>query len=495
MRIGFAGFLHESHSFAPRPTGWAEFLHPGGLPELVRGEEMRRRLRGTSTCAGAAMEAAAEHDCVPLAWCFANPAGPVTAEAFERITAIICAALSDAHSAEAPLDAVFLDLHGAMVSDGFPDAEGEVIRRVRAIVGPQVPIAVTLDPHANMTRAMCEGADLVVPYRTYPHVDMREVGRRALRLLVERTARGRPWAMAFRELDFLIPITSQCTMVEPMAGVMAARERLAEGVAELAYCFGFPYADFPGCGQAIACWAETAAAAAQAAEALAAEIAAREAAFTGGVLDAPEAVAQALAMAGTGKPVVIADTQDNPGGGGHGDTTGLLAELLKQGAQGVALAPMNDPEAAAACHAAGEGATVTLALGGKSDGAPLRVTGVVERLGDGRFTLQGPMGEGNPADLGPSALLRVDGVRIVVVSRKMQAHDQAIFRMLGVEPASERILALKSSVHFRAHFQPIAAAVIVAAAPGPVVADPATLPFTALRPGLRLRPGSNERFG
>lgn len=490
MRIAFAGFLHESHSFAPRATGWPEFLHPGGLPELMRGEQMRERLRGTSTCAGAAMEEAAGHDCVPLAWCFANPAGPVTREAFERITAIICAALSDAM----PVDAVFLDLHGAMVSDDFPDAEGEVIRRVRAILGHSVPIAVTLDPHANMTRAMCEGADVVVPYRTYPHVDMRAVGRRALRLLVQRAGRGRPWAMAFRELDVLIPITSQCTMVEPMAGVMAARERLAEGVAELAYCFGFPYADFPGCGQAIACWAETEAQAAAAADALAAEIAARETAFTGGVLEAPEAVAQALALAGSGKPVVIADTQDNPGGGGHGDTTGLLAELLRQGAEGAALAPMNDAAAAAACHAAGEGATITLDLGGKSDGAPLRVTGVVERLADGRFTLEGPMGAGNPADLGPSALLRVGGVRVLVVSRKIQAHDQALFRMLGVEPAEQRILALKSSVHFRAHFQPIAAAVLVAAAPGPVVADPATLPFRHLRPGLRLRPGSNARF-
>jgi microcystin degradation protein MlrC len=138
---------------------------------------------------------------------------------------------------------------------------------------------------------------------------------------------------------------------------------------------------------------------------------------------------------------------------------------------------------------------VTLALGGKSDGAPLTVTGVVERLSDGRFTLEGPMGKGNPADLGPTALLRVGDVRVVIVSRKMQAHDQAIFRHLGVEPAAQRIVAVKSSVHFRAHFQPIAAEVLVAAAPGPVVADPATLPFTALRPGLRLRPGDNRGFG
>jgi microcystin degradation protein MlrC len=124
------------------------------------------------------------------------------------------------------------------------------------------------------------------------------------------------------------------------------------------------------------------------------------------------------------------------------------------------------------------------------------VTALVEKLSDGCFTLSGPMGKGNPADLGPSALIRVaPGVRVVVVSRKMQAHDQEIFRFLGIEPAEQSIIAVKSSVHFRAHFQPIASEVIVVTAPGPVVADPAVLPFTRLRPGLRLRPGDNRRTG
>jgi microcystin degradation protein MlrC len=491
MRIALGGFLHESHSFAPRPTGFEDFLHPGGFPPLLHAAGLVETLRPTSVCTAGAIAAceAAGATIAPLAWGFANPAGPVTREAFERIGALILAALSDA----LPVDGVVLELHGAMVSDDFADAEGELLRRVRAVVGPDIPIAVTLDPHANMTRAMAEYADVLVPYRTYPHVDMRAMGVRATELLLARIARGRPWAMAFRALDFLIPITSQCTMVEPMAGVMAARAAIeARHAVELAYCFGFPYADFDGCGQAIAAWAETPAAAEAAVSALAAEIAAREAAFAGGVMPAAAAVARALAA--PQGPIVIADTQDNPGGGGHGDTTGLLAELLRQGAQGAALAPMNDAEAAAACHAAGEGATVTLALGGRSDGAPLTVTGRVERLSDGRFTLEGPMGKGNPANLGPMALLRVEGVRVVIVSRKMQAHDQAIFRHLGVEPRDQRIVAVKSSVHFRAHFQPIAAEVLVAAAPGPVVADPATLPFTKLRRGLRLRPGDNRGF-
>jgi len=495
MRIAIGGFLHESHSFAPRPTGWRQFFEAGGFPNLQYAAAMIDTLRPLSVPAGGAIAVAeaAGAGIVPLVWCFANPAGPVTREAFERIAGIMLAELS--HALEAgPLDGVYLDLHGAMVSDDFPDAEGELLRRVRAVVGPDIPITASLDPHANMTAQMVALSDALVPFRTYPHVDMRDAGAQAMRLLL-RLVGGEPrWAKAFREVDFLVPLTSQCTLVEPMAGVMEARARLGEGVVELAYCFGFPYADFPGCSQAIAAYGDNAEAAA---DALLAEINAREAQFMGGVMPAADAVREAMRIAATAtRPVVIADTQDNPGGGGHGDTTGLLAELIAQNAQGAVLAVMNDAESAAACHAAGLGATLSLSLGGRSDGVPLAVTGVVEVLSEGNFTLSGPMGAGNPAGLGPSALLRVaPGVRVVVVSRKMQAHDQEVFRFLGVEPAAQKIVAVKSSVHFRAHFQPMAETVLVAAAPGPVVADPATLPFTNLRPGLRLRPGDNRRFG
>ena len=498
-RIAIGGFLHESHSFAPLPTGWAEFVKPGGFPPLQKSATLLDALRPTSCpAAGAIMVAEEEGVAIaPLAWSFANPAGPVTAEAFERIAALLVAALSDALE-QGPLDGVYLDLHGAMVAVGFDDAEGEVLRRVRAVVGPDVPIAVSLDPHANKTAAMVLHSDVLVPFRTYPHVDMKPAGAQATRLLLRMIREGRRPAKAFREIDFWTPLPGQCTMVAPMADVMAERARLSQGAGiwEVGFCFGFPYADFPGCGMAIASYADTPEQAAAAADALAGFIAAKEPEFALGVVPAAEGVARALAPRDAKGPVVLADTQDNPGGGGHGDTTGLLAELIRQGAEGAVLAPMNDAQAAAACHAAGEGATVELDLGGKSDGAPLRVTAVVERLSDGRFTLTGPMGKGNPADLGPSALIRIaPGVRVVVVSRKMQGHDQALFRFIGIEPKEQKIVAVKSSVHFRADFQPIASEVIVVAAPGPVVADPAVLPFTNLRPGLRLRPGDNRRTG
>ncbi len=491
QRIAIGGFLHESHSFAPRPTGYADFVHPAGLPQLTEGPAMLDALRGTSVPAASALAVAEASGAtiVPLAWCFANPAGPVQDEAFERIAALICAALSHALD-EAPLDGVYLDLHGAAVVDSFPDAEGELLRRVRAIVG-DMPLTISLDPHANLTSQMVKLADGVVPFRTYPHIDMKAAGAQAMRLLLQRIERGKPWARAFRQFEFWLPLGSQCTLMPPMSEVMAERASLAErlNTTELAFCFGFPYADFADCGPAVAAYADTQAKADAAADAFTAHVAAREASFVQDTLPAAEAVSEAKRLAAAAsKPIVIADTQDNPGGGGHGDTTGLLAELVRQKAKGAVMCLINDAESVAACRAAGEGSSLSLSLGGKSDGLPFDCSARVLKLTDGRFTLTGPMGAGNPGNLGPCALIDVDGVRVMVVSHKMQALDQAILRHVGVEPSECAILALKSSVHFRADFAPIAEKIIVGIAPGPVVADPAILNFRYVRANVRRRP-------
>jgi microcystin degradation protein MlrC len=494
MRIAIGGFLHESHSFAPRPTTYGDFKSPGGLPPMQVGESLIPGLRTTAAPISGAIGVAEASGValVPLAWAFANPAGPVEDEAFERLSAQICARLSDALDA-GPLDGVYLDLHGAAVVDSFPDAEGELLRRVRAIVGEALPLTISLDPHANLTAAMVRLADAVVPFRTYPHVDMAAAGAQAMRLLLQRIARGSAWFRAFRQLDFWIPLGSQCTLMPPMRGVMAARSGVAErtGVAELAWCFGFPYADFADCGPAMAAFADTQAQADAAADEFVALVAVREREFVQDTMPSAAAVAEAMRLtAGARGPIVLADTQDNPGGGGHGDTTELLAELVRQGAKGALVCLINDSISAAACHAAGEGKTVELSLGGNSDGMPFRCSARVERLTDGVFTLTGPMGAGNPGNLGPTALIDIESVRVIVASRKMQALDQAIIRHVGIEPASCPILALKSSVHFRADFGPMAEQIIVAIAPGPVVADPAILNFRHVRADVRRRPAT-----
>src|SRR6185312_8503483 len=202
LRIAIGGFLHESHSFAPRPTTWPDFLTPGGFPGVQRDDALIPTMRGTSMPIAGAIEAGeqAAATLVPLAWGIAAPAGPVQDDAFERISALICSRLSDALDA-GKLDGVYLDLHGAGVVESFPDAEGELLRRVRAITGPDMPLTISLDPHCNLTAQMVWLCDALVPFRTYPHVDMRAAGAQAFALLLQRIQRGRPWARAFRQLE------------------------------------------------------------------------------------------------------------------------------------------------------------------------------------------------------------------------------------------------------------------------------------------------------
>lgn len=491
-RIAVGGFQHETNTFAPSPADYAKFEQADGWPGLARGEALFEAVHGINLPIAGFIEAArgAGHGLAPLLWCSAPPSAHVTTDAFERITAMLCDDLAAAGS----LDAVYLDLHGAMVTQAHEDGEGEILRRVRAVVGDDVPLVASLDLHANVTEAMVARASSLVAYRTYPHVDMAETGERAARLVFEILRRGRAPAAAMRKLAFFVPITAQCTMFEPMSAVYARLAELETGaVACLSFTPGFPPADIGECGPAATAYAWDAAAAQAAAQALNDAVAGREGDFTLEIHDVDSAVQRALAN-GSGKPVVLADTQDNPGAGANADTVWLLESLVRHRAEGAVVAMIFDPDTAAQAHAAGAGAEIDVRLGawsGLEGHTPFTGTVVVEKLGDGAFTATGPMWRGSRMRLGPMALLRVadsPGVRVIVASRKLQAGDQAIFRHLGVEPAEQRILVLKSSVHFRADFQDIAAEVLVVAAPGPNPADPAELPYRRLREGVRLNP-------
>jgi microcystin degradation protein MlrC len=395
--------------------------------------------------------------------------------------------------AAGPVDAVYLDLHGAMVTESVPDGEGEILARIRAVTGPDIPIAASLDLHANVTRRMADLADLLVPYRTYPHVDMAETGARAAALLDRLLAGWRP-AKAFRQAEFLISLVAQCTLADParrLYALLAELER-RHGLS-LGLSMGFPAADFADCGPSLVGYGADREALAAAMDEMMAAIAAAEPDFVPVLLQPDAAVAEARRLAArAARPVVLADTQDNPGGGAESDGVVLLEALIRGGAEDAVLGLLADPAAAEAAHAAGVGAVLDRGIGAGSayrGQEPLRAAWTVEALGDGRFVGTGPFYGGNRMQLGPMALLRhPGGVRVAVSSRKQQAADQAMFRHLGIEPAAQRILALKSSVHFRADFEPIAEAVLVVEALGPNLADPAAQPFTRLRPGVRLRP-------
>ncbi|MET0508207.1 MAG: M81 family metallopeptidase, partial [Burkholderiaceae bacterium] len=390
-----------------------------------------------------------------------------------------------------PVDGVYLDLHGAMVTEHHDDGEGELIARVRRVVGPRVPVVASLDLHANVTRRMVAESDALSIYRTYPHTDMAATGARAAALLDAMVRTGERPSKAFRQLDFLTGIPSQSTFIEPGARLfeLLAAIEARTGIA-LSFAPGFPMADFDECGMSVVGYGPDPARTRAAVDELARAVDEAEPDFALELLSADDGVQYAMRVGCPGRPVVLADTQDNPGAGGNGDTTGLLAALLRHRARDALLGLLIDPGSAARAHQAAPGAAIEFALGEISGAGRRPLTGrfIVERLGDGHFTCTGPMFRGFRMNLGPMALLRQDGVRVVLASRKCQAADREMFRHLGIEPATQAIVALKSSVHFRADFQPIAAAVRVVRSPGPALADPADFPWTRLRAGIRLGP-------
>jgi microcystin degradation protein MlrC len=490
-RIAVGGFLHETNTFAPTRAAYADFVHGGGWPAMTTGADLLKVMRNINVgLAGFIGDAEAQGwELVPTLFAAASPCAHVTRDAYERIAKAIVDGIANA----GPLDAVYLDLHGAMVSEHFDDGEGEILRRVRQVIGDKLPIVVSLDLHANVTPGMVHHADALIAYRTYPHVDMADTGRAAARHLALLLHDGRRLEKAFRQLPFLIPISWQCTTDFPTKGIyekLAAMESAT--VPTLSFCPGFPAADFADCGPSVFAYGATKADAQAAVDRLAAIVEGHERDFEGRIYTPDEGVQLAMQLSKSArKPIIIADTQDNPGAGGDSDTTGMLQALVRNKATRAAIGAIYDPASAKVAHQAGIGASIKLSLGGKSGipgDAPFEATFTVEKLSDGKFVAPGPYFGGRDMDMGPSACLRIDGVNVVVSSYKAQLADQAMFRYVGVEPTEQAILVNKSSVHFRADFEPIAEKLLICAAPGAMPADPASLPWTRLRPGVRLKP-------
>ena len=495
MRIAVAGFEHETNTFAPVKADYEAFRVAKSFPPLCRGEDMLERIRGKKLSAAGAITTleAAGAEIVPILWCMATPSAHVTTDAFERITADILAMIA----AAGPLDGICLELHGAMVAEHADDGEGEFLSRLRRQVGPRIPVAVALDLHANVTARMIEHADYIDMYRHYPHTDAAQTGARAAAGLLRILASGRRPAKAFRQIDFLIPINGGCTHFPPARDIylelMPELERTTPGLMGISFAAGFPHADFHDCGPSVIAYADSQDITDAVADRLAGEIRRRESDFLPEFFTANEAVGRALAIARTAKrPVVIADTQDNPGGGGTGDTTGVLRALVAAGARRAVIGALIDPDTAAAAHRIGEGRSGQFAIGGKRlpGDSPVETTARVLRARTDPWVGVGAMKAGMPIDLGPVALLEIEpsGVLVAVASRVAQTIDSSIFRHLGLVPEDLPIIAVKSSVHFRADFTPMAEAILVAKAPGPVAIDHSELAYRRLRPGVRVMP-------
>jgi microcystin degradation protein MlrC len=411
----------------------------------------------------------------------AMPSGPVLEDAYERMAGAICDAVAQG------CDAAMLDLHGAMVAEHLADGEGELLRRLRAIA-PGLPIAVTCDLHCNLTEAMIENSTALIGYKTYPHVDMHAVGRQVGEILL-RSLKGeaRP-VMAWGNRPLLAQTLRMGHDDEPMKGLIAmARAEEDAGVLAATVFGGFPLADIKEAGLSAVVIADGDAAAAEAAAGRLLDRAwtlREDFVYPGRPIG--EALDEAKGLADG--PVILLDHADNCGSGGTQDEMTAIRAALDAGLEDVAVATVWEPAAVETMAAAGVGADVTLDLGGRTElpsiargGEPLRVTGRVRTLSDGRWIVRGPMYTGVEVHMGPTGVLEVGGMLIVVTSNHHEPWDLGVFRSVGIEPTEKRFLLLKSRIHYRAGFAPIAQHTLTLDGDGVTTSDNSRLEFVRLR--------------
>ncbi len=481
MRIVTAVMRHETNTFSPIPTPLEAFSRGSGTNGPEYGQRAIDAYAGTNSPAAAFIELARAEGAelsMPIA-ANAVPSGVVTREAFEAIADSIVA------DVQRGCDAAMLDLHGAMVAEGYPDAEGELLRRIRA-VAPRLPIAVALDFHANFSIDLVRNATVIAGYRTYPHVDLRETGLRAGRPLLRALRGEADPVILWRTLPMLTHMLRQTPAQQPMKDIMdcAIAAEQAGTVLAASVFGGFPLADVPHVGLAIVIVADRSrlTEARELMEKLSDMAWSRREDFVFPLEPMEASIAHARTL--TEGPILLVDHGDNAGAGGPTDNMAVLREVLRQGLDDVVAGPFWDPDSVARMVQAGVGAEVTLQLGGKTDtpalglkGQPLEVRGRVLRITDGNYQVTGPMFTGMRLSLGRTAILDTGGVRIFVSERTQEPFDTGVFTHAGIDLARTRYILIKSRQHFRAGFEPIARHIVLVAGPGVCSSDYAQFPF------------------
>jgi len=476
MRVAVGGIYHESNTFFSQPMTIERFAEC----QFHRGPEIQSNWSGTSSEMAGFLEGARHFgfEAIPTLMAWGMPSGALTDETFEALSNELIRRLESA----ARLDGVLLSLHGAMVSHMYADADGEILRRVRAALGSSIPLVVTLDFHANLTEEMVRWPDALVGYKTYPHVDQVDRGLEAVDILRRMLHEGLHPQMALARRPLLPHILCQATGAKPMAEIMAAAqecERLP-GIVSVTVAAGFPYTDVPQSGFAALAVAETREVACDVAERLANLAWQRRENFVRDLPQPAEAVKEAIASP-EGLTVLV-DVGDNLGAGTPGDGTVLLGELLRQGARD-ALVLLCDSAAVEACIAAGVREKLTLKVGGKCDrlhGEAVEIHGTVRLLSDGVYCNAGPMRDGVVEDQGRTAVVDSGGVLVVLTERRMPMWNLQQLRALGIEPTRLRIVVVKAAIAYRAAYEPIAAKIIEVDTPGLSTADVRRLHYTRL---------------
>jgi microcystin degradation protein MlrC len=476
-----AELQHETNTFCKLTTSHESFLERS----LLLGEQAIAARQHHNTALAGFMDAARAHQ-----WQLhhvisadAAPGGRVSQDAYDRLTSHIITAVKS-HAGK--IDGIILGLHGAMSTEFSDDGEGDLLALIRHVVGFDLPIAITLDPHAHVTRKMCDLAQIMVCYKTYPHVDMRIAGQHAGELL-QRTMQGQ---IKPRTLRVARPMLEEACGGRTDAGAMIERltraraYELEPDVFAVSVNGGFPNADIAELGPTVLVTAQgDMAAHAKFASELADDIWAKRSERLEVFHTVKQAadICQQYSLSQDTRPIVVADYADNPGGGAYGDSTALLGALLDAGIQNACFGPMVDAEVVQQLSQYSIGDRVAIRLGGKTDarfgGAPLVLQCTLRLLSDGNYTGSGAMLGGLERSWGPMAVIVVDGIEILVTTQRTQILDLEQFKAFGIEPEKKRVIALKSMQHFRAEFEPIAGKVIVCDSGALCTMDYARLPF------------------
>jgi microcystin degradation protein MlrC len=472
LRVAIGEIKQESNSFSPLPTTLDSFADG----YLLFGDEIGPRLQQTN-CEVAGFLSLDGIEPIPTVAAWSLSGGPLSSDAFAFLKGELLARVQ----AAGPLDGILLALHGAMLAEGIDDADGAILAELRAQVGPALSIVVTLDLHANVTQLMVDACDLLVPYRTYPHVDQADTGERAARFLRQIIYEGLRPVTALEKIPMLVYSENQQTTHGPMAHLMNRAGALATqpGMVAASVLPVQPWLDVPDLGMSVLATADgDGALARQHARALASEAWQLRKAFDIELVPIEEAIRLALESPG---PVVLADSADSTGSGSPGDSTAILAALLRAPLTKPALLTVVDPEAAMAALEAGIGAQISISLGGKIDhifNRPVEVTATVLQLvEDGSFRMSGPAFTGLDFNMGRAAVLAAGQVHILVTERRVWTHDPALYRAMDLEPATAQIVVVKSPNLFRASYEPIASRILLVDGPGASTSNYARLPF------------------
>jgi len=476
VAFAIASILQESNNFSPVMTRYEDF-------SPVFGNEALERHRGKLTEMGGFIDVLtkARRKIQPVCAAWAITANRMLSDDFARLAAGFLKHLEAAGRPEALLFA----MHGAQTAESCDDVEGTLLEEARKRIGPEVPIVVTLDLHANVTRRMVENSEAIVGYHTYPHVDMFETGQRAASLALRIVKGAVAPVMAFRKIPMIVPAENMQTTSGPMHRLIRSAQNLERsGKAERVSVFGVqPWLDIDemGCSVVVVTNGKKKAAARHAA-ALAQQFWDTRREFEVELTAVPEAIREARKV--KGGPVVFAESSDSTGSGSPGDSTGVLKELLANQLGGPAAIFVVDPEAAGRAIEAGVGATVTLDVGGKLDrrnSKPVRVTGRVHLVSDGRWTPRARgYNTGIETSMGRSVVLVAGEVHILVSERSAMTVDPELFRSHGIQPEHMKIVVVKSPNGFRAAYEPIAKKIFIVDTPGVSTAKLKTLPYTRL---------------